>query len=111
MQLSLLIFSVFYNQDSIKNAEETLKDGGSKIIIENGKIIKVTKDKSGIIRKEVLTKKWTDWIDYWSVDYDFESKKEMIRVEKEKNIKQTGKLNAEDYKKEYEEVWSGDYIF
>jgi DNA modification methylase len=104
-------FSVFYNQDSIKNAEESLKDGGSKIVVENGKIIKVNKSKTGIIEKEVLTKKWTDWIDYWSVDYDFENKKEMIRVEKEKNIKQTGKLNAEDYKKEYEEVWTGDYIF
>ncbi len=109
--IELTDFSVFYNQDSIKNAEESIKNGGSRIVVENGKIIKVTKSKSGIIEKDVLTKKWTDWIDYWSVDYDFESKKEMIRVEKEKNIKQTGKLYAEDYKKEYEEVWTGDYIF
>jgi len=109
--IELTDFSVFYNQDSIKNAEESLKNGGSRIVVENGKIIKVTKNKSGIIEKDILTKKWTDWIDYWSVDYDFESKKEMIRVEKEKNIKQTGKLNTEDYKKEYEEVWTGDYIF
>ena len=109
--IELTDFSVFYNQDSIKNAEESIKNGGSRIIVENGKIIKITKDKAGIIEREVLTKKWTDWIDYWSVDYDFESKKEMIRVEKEKNIKQTGKLNLEDYEKEYEEVWTGDYIF
>ena len=109
--IELTDFSVFYNQDSIKNAEESLKNGGSRIVVENGKIIKVTKDKSGIIEKELLTQKWTDWIDYWSVDYDFESKKENIRVEKEKNIKQTGKLNAEDYKKEYEEIWTGDYVF
>ncbi len=104
-------FSVFYNQDSIKNVEEALKNGGSRIVVENGKIIKVTKDKSGIIKKEILTKKWTDWIDYWSVDYDFESKKEMIRVEKDRNIRHDGKLNLEDYKKEYETVWTGDYIF
>jgi len=109
--IELTDFSVFYNQDSIKNAEESLKNGRSRIVVENGKIIKVTKDKTGIIEKEILTKEWTDWIDYWSVDYDFESKKEMIRIEKEKNIKQTGKLNAEEYKKEYEEVWTGDYIF
>lgn len=109
--IELTDFSVFYNQDSIKNAEESLKNGGSRIVVENGRIIKVTKNKSGIIEKEILTKKWTDWIDYWSVDYDFESKKEMIRVEKDKNIKQTGTLNIEDYKKEYEEVWTGDYIF
>ncbi len=32
------------------------------------------------IPREVLTKKWTDWIDYWSVDFDFESKREILRV-------------------------------
>jgi hypothetical protein len=25
----------------------------------------------------------TDWIDYWAVDYDFKSKKELVRVKKE----------------------------
>lgn len=106
--IELTDFSVFYNQDSIKNAEESIKNGGSRIVVENGNIIKVTKDKSGIIKRDILTKKWTDWIDYWSVDFDFESKKEMIRIEKEK-IRQTDKLV--DFKKEYEEVWTGDYIF
>ena len=48
--------------------------------------------------REVLTKKWTDWIDYWAVDFNFESKKETIRVKNE----QTG---------EVEERWTGDYIF
>src|SRR3989338_11127468 len=57
--IELTDFSVFYNQDSIKNAEESLKNGGSRIIVENGKIIKVTKNKSGIIEKDILTKKWT----------------------------------------------------
>ncbi len=111
VSVELTDFSVFYNQDSIKNAEESLKNGGDKIVVENGQIIKVSKDKSGSITKEVLTKKWTDWIDYWSVDFDFESKKEIIRVEKQKDIKQTGTLNPEDYKKEYEEVWTGEYVF
>ena len=48
--------------------------------------------------KEVLTKTWTDWIDYWSVDFDFESKKEIIRVKDEA----TG---------ETVEKWTGDFIF
>ena len=106
--IELTDFSVFYNQDSIKNAEESLKNGGNKLVVENGQIIKVSKDKTGIINKEILTKKWTDWIDYWSVDFDFESKKEIVRVEKLKEIKQE---TIQDYEKEYEEVWSGDYIF
>lgn len=107
--IELTDFSVFYNQDSIKNAEESLKNGGSKLVVENGQIIKVSKDKTGVVTKEVLTKKWTDWIDYWSVDFDFESKKELVRVEKLKDM--TADSTLEDYEKEYEEVWSGDYIF
>ncbi len=97
--IELTDFSVFYNQDNTGEVEEKLKSGGSKIIIENGQVIKIFKDKqTGIIEKEVLTKKWTDWIDYWSVDFDFESKKEIVRVIDEK----TG---------EEKEEWTGSYIF
>lgn len=109
--IELTDFSVFYNQDSIKNAEESLNAGSSKLIVENGKIIKVSKDKHEVVTREVLTKKWTDWIDYWAVDFEFENKKEIIKVEKKKDPKQDGKLNLADYKKEYEEIWTGDYIF
>ncbi len=104
--IELADFSVFYNQDSIKHVEASLKNGSNKIVVENGNIIKVSKDKNGIVTQDVLTKKWTDWIDYWAVDFDFESKKEIIKIEKQK--KQTGKL---DFEKEYEEKWTGDYIF
>jgi len=109
--VELTDFSVFYNQDTLANVESTLKNGATKIVVENGKIIKVTKDKSGIVSKELLTQKWTDWIDYWAVDFNFESKKEMVRVWKEKEIKQNGTLQPYDYEKEYEEVWTGDYVF
>ncbi len=34
-------------------------------------------------KREVLTEKWTDWIDYWAVDFDFESKREIVRVKNE----------------------------
>lgn len=109
--VELTDFSVFYNQDTLANAESVLKNGSTKIVVENGKIIKVLKDKSGIVSKELLTKKWTDWIDYWSVDFNFENKKEMVRVWKDKEIKQNGTLQPFDYEKEYEEVWTGDYVF
>jgi len=57
----------------------------------------VTKDKdTELVSREVLTKKWSDWIDYWAVDYDFADRKEIIKV-------QTGD--------EIQEVWTGDYIF
>jgi len=97
--IELADFSVFYNQDNTGEVEEKLQSGSNKIIIENGQVIKISKDKqTDIIEKEILTKKWTDWIDYWSVDFDFESKKETVRVIDEK----TG---------EEKEEWTGSYIF
>jgi len=96
--VELTDFSVYYSQDSVDNAAQSLKEGGNKIVVETGKIIKVIKDKDGIVTKEVLTKTWTDWIDYWSVDFNFENKREIVRVRNEA----TG---------ETEEVWTGDFIF
>ncbi len=96
--VELTDFSVFYSQDSIANAEATLQNKRSKIVVERGQIVKVSKDKDGIVTRETLTKHWTDWIDYWSVDFDFESKREIIRVQDS----DTG---------EWKEQWTGDYIF
>ncbi|MEI7835648.1 MAG: site-specific DNA-methyltransferase, partial [Planctomycetota bacterium] len=96
--MELTDFSVFYSQDSIANAEAEIKNKGSRIVVEKGQIVKVSKDAQGIVTREALTKQWTDWIDYWSVDFDFESKREIIRVKNE----ETG---------EWEERWTGDYIF
>jgi hypothetical protein len=84
--IELTDFSVYYSQDTVKNAAESIKEGKNKIVVENGKIIKVIKDKDGIVSKEVLAKKWTDWIDYWAVDFNFESRREIVRVPKEMKI-------------------------
>jgi len=112
--IELTDFSVFYNQDIIANVESNLKNGSSKVVVENGQIIKITKDKNGIIKREVLTKKWTDWIDYWSVDFDFENKKEVIRVKKENysSIDLNSNINPSQTQiEQYEDVWTGEYIF
>lgn len=96
LSIELTDFSVFYNQDN-SAIDEELKSGGIKVIIENGQVIKVTKDKdTELVSREVLTKKWSDWIDYWAVDYNFADRKEIIKV-------------IEDG--EEKEVWTGDYIF
>ncbi len=110
--VELVDFSVFYNQDSIKEVEENLKAGGKKLLVENGQIIKVAKDKDGILTREILTKKWTDWIDYWAVDFNFESKKEVIRVPKGSPTSEAkAATNVSSISGEYEEVWTGDYVF
>lgn len=113
--VQLTDFSVFYSQDSADAAASSLKDKGSKIVVEKGQIVKITKDAKGIVTKEQLTKHWTDWIDYWSVDFDFENKKEIIRRPKE--INPTGQPELPGMKpkqkrlEEWEEVWTGDFIF
>lgn len=98
VSIELKDFSVFYSQDSVANAESTLKNKNHKIVVEKGQIIKISKDAKGIIKRETLTNKWTDWVDYWSVDFNFENKKEMIRIKNEASG-------------DFEDVWTGDYIF
>lgn len=83
VSVELTDFSVFYSQDSIVAAEAELKDKKSKIVVEKGQIVKVSKDEKGVVTKEQLTTKWSDWVDYWAVDFDFERKREVIRVKKE----------------------------
>ncbi len=97
LSVELTDFSVFYNQDDSGEVSEALRPGGVKVVVENGQVVKISKDKiTELISKEVLTKKWSDWIDYWAVDFDFASRKEIIKV-------------IEDGKEK--EVWTGDYIF
>ncbi|MDP2785611.1 MAG: site-specific DNA-methyltransferase [Sulfurimicrobium sp.] len=111
--VELTDFSVFYSQGSIAAAEASLKDKASKIVVEKGQIVKVSRDKDGIVTREALTKHWTDWIDYWSVDFDFESKREIIRVKKfpAGQGSLAGLEPPQLTLDEYEEVWTGDYVF
>jgi adenine-specific DNA-methyltransferase len=99
VSIDLINYSVFYTQGSKIEVEKNLRDGKATIIVDNGQVIKLSKDKNGMNNpREVLTKNWHDWIDYWSIDFDFESKKEIIRIVDPK----TG---------EEKDVWTGDYIF
>ena len=112
--VELTDFSVFYSQDSIASVEAALKNKGRKIVAEKGRIVKVGKDKDGIVSRETLTKKWTDWIDYWAVDFNFESKREIVRIQRDrmKQVHMPGMEQPEQLElPEYEEVWTGDYIF
>jgi len=95
LSIELTDFSVFYNENNL-GIDDNLKNENSKIITEAGNIIRVSKNKDGIIKRDVLTKNWHDWIDYWSVDFDFDSKPEIIKFKKNDKI---------------EEVWTGSYIF
>ena len=94
--VTLKDFGVFYQQDTLDELGTALKPGGSKVTVEGGQVVKVSKDKQGIVSREVLTKKWSDWVDYWAVDFDYASRKEIVRVVE----------NGQE-----REVWTGNYIF
>jgi hypothetical protein len=72
-------FGVSYRQDDVDALAGEMKPG-TKVTVADGQVVKITKDKKGIVTREVLTKKWQDWIDYWAVDFDFTRRPETIVV-------------------------------
>ena len=73
-------FSVYYTQGAAEAAIAAMKEGKSEVMCEQGQLYKVSKSKDGIVKKERLTKHWTDWVDYWAVDFDYLQRKEIIKV-------------------------------
>ena len=96
LTVSLSDFVTSYSQDDVDSVE--IRAGSSKIMIDNGIIIKRKVSKDGITTDTILTEKWQDWVDYWAIDYNYENRKEIIRFTDE----QTGKT---------EKQWTGNYIF
>lgn len=94
--IELTDFVTHYTQDDIEELQQSMRVG-SKVVIEDGQIYKIDKDKNGIINRTVLTKNWFDWIDYWAIDFNYEDKKEIIKVKNENG--------------ETEEKWTGNYLF
>jgi len=96
VKIRLKDFITTFTQDDLIDIEQSIKKGSSKIVIEDGNIIKLFKDKDEILKRETLTKQWTDWIDYWAVDFNYQHKKEIIQI-----------IESGEEKEE----WTGNYIF
>ncbi len=128
VQIELTDFSVYYTQGAAEAAAASLKNGKSEVVCEQGQLIKVSKDKDGVVTREKLTKHWTDWVDYWAVDFDYMSRKEIIKVAVETDTSSTPALLPEGEgsdvaspsgrgrreapgEGEFEERWTGSYIF
>jgi len=94
--IQLSNFAVFYAQEDADAAAEGLRPGGSRVVVDTGQVVRVSKDKKGVVKRVLLTERWSDWIDYWAVDFDFESQKEVI---------------LQDPDSEPTPVWTGRYIF
>jgi len=113
LQIELTDFSVYYTQGAAEAAAASLKDGKSEVVCEQGQLIKVSKDKEGVVTRETLTKHWADWVDYWAVDFDYMSRKEIIKVAKSMGT-ETHLPGIEPVQAglvEFEERWTGSYIF
>jgi adenine-specific DNA-methyltransferase len=96
LTVELTNFVTHYTQDDIEEIQQKMRPG-IKVIMENGQIIKIEKSKDGIVNRTLLTEKWYDWLDYWAIDFNYEDKKEIIKV----------KVSDE----EIEEQWTGNYLF
>ncbi|MEY3703174.1 MAG: hypothetical protein RLZZ561_794 [Pseudomonadota bacterium] len=75
--VNLSNFAVAYRQDGLDNLIEGMRPG-TKVTVENGQVVKISKARDGTVTRDVLTKEWTDWIDYWAVDFDYASRPETI---------------------------------
>jgi DNA modification methylase len=113
LAVELTDFSVYYSQGMADSIAAELKAGKSEVVCEAGNLIKISKDKQGIEAREVLTKKWTDWVDYWAVDFDYESRREIIKVPRRMGVEGElpGVVNAGEELIDFEERWTGAYIF
>jgi site-specific DNA-methyltransferase (adenine-specific)/adenine-specific DNA-methyltransferase len=120
LTVELTDFSVYYSQGLVDSIAAELKEGKSEVVCESGKLIKISKDKQGVVTRDVLTKQWTDWVDYWAVDFNYESRKEIIKVPRgtglggvqgflpgQEPAQRDLALSADDF----EERWTGAYIF
>ena len=121
--IELTDFVTHYTQDDIEELQQSMRPG-SKVVIEGGQILKIEKDKNEIITRTVLTQNWFDWIDYWAIDFNYEDKKEIIKIPSVLGL--NGLKDAKIEEKQNEailqssnptnlnpdnEVWTGNYIF
>ena len=90
-------YSIFDSDNLFEEVLTNLKPNEKREILFKDSIIKITKDSKGKISKQVIKMRWFDWVDYWSVDFDFHSKKEIIK--------------EYDDKGNEVEKWTNDYVF
>ena len=115
VKIELTDFSVYYTQGAAEAAIAAMKEGKSEVMCDQGQLYKVSKSKDGIVNKEKLTKHWTDWVDYWAVDFAYMQRKEIIKVPRESGVDANAFGNQASIavagKIQFEERWTGGYIF
>lgn len=100
ISVSLTDFGVSYRQDGLDSMIDGMKDG-HRVTVDSGQVVKIGKTKDGSVTREVLTKEWTDWIDYWAVDFDYASRPETL----------SETVTQPDGSVKHVPQWTGRYIF
>lgn len=98
--VSLTDFGVSYRQDGLDSMIEGMK-AGTRVTVEGGQVVKIVKAKEGTVTRDILTKEWTDWIDYWAVDFDYASRPETVLET----------VSQPDGSTKHVPQWTGRYIF
>lgn len=100
--VSLTDFGVYYRQEDV-SALTAGDKAISKVVVDSGQVVKLTKGKGKDmpVEREVLTKAWTDWIDYWAVDFDYTNRQEIIYATR----------TMPDGAVKHVPEWTGNYIF
>ena len=111
LTIALVDFSVYYTQGAMEAVLANLREGKSQVVCEAGKLWKVTKAKDGNVKRDLLTTAWTDWIDYWAVDFDYGSRKEIVKRPKGMGLQATLVAPSQGELVEWEDWWTGGYIF
>ena len=111
LAIELTDFSVYYTQGAMDAVITQLREGKSQVVCDGGQLYKVSKSKAGVVSREKLTKAWTDWVDYWAVDFDYGSRREIIK--RPRSLALQGSLVAPSQGElvEWEDWWTGGYIF
>ena len=111
LAMALTDFSVYYTQGAMDAVTAQLREGKSQVVCDGGQLYRLSKSKAGVVSRERLTTAWTDWVDYWAVDFDYGSRKEIIK--RPRSLALQGNLvePAQGELVEWEDWWSGGYIF
>jgi hypothetical protein len=113
-EASLLIeltdFSVYYAQGAMDAVDGGLREGTSQVVCDGEQPYKVSKSRSGVVSREMLTQAWTDWVDYWAVDFDYGSRKEIVKRPKSMALQGHMFEPSQGELVEWEDWWTGGYI-
>ena len=111
LQIELSDFSVYYTQGAMDAVVANLREGKSQVVCDGGQLYKVAKSKAGVVSRDRLTTTWTDWVDYWAMDFDYGSRKEIVK--RPRSLALQGSLVAPSQGElvEWEDWWTGGYIF